>query len=114
MKISKEVAETLNNPKTLETLVEESGKVMVQHIEELNSTRDRTTVSAAGKIFSEGNLVNRQNDTLKWDSQVHMPVFSSDDSVVRCPVYSEANDSAEVWRQSLPFMTILRDSGYAS
>lgn len=92
MKISSEVAEIIKNHGTLDELVEINNKTINLYIEELGSSRSKTSESPAGKIYSHGGLVDRNNDTIAWDRSVHAQVFSSDDTVVRCPVRSNHND----------------------
>lgn len=108
MNISPEVREVLDKPRTLERLVEHAGKTIVLYLEDLESSRSKTAVSPAGKIYSAGSLYDRTNDTLSWDSSVHAPVFSSDDSVARCPVYSESNDSIDEWNAESPYSIIMK------
>ena len=109
MNISPEVREVIDRPKTLESLVECAGKTVVSYLEDLESSRSKTTVSPAGKIYSEGSFYDRTNDTLSWNSSVHAPVFSSDDSVARCPVYSDSNDSIDEWNSESPYFIIMKN-----
>ena len=109
MNISPEVSEVVRKARTLEDLVESTGKTMVLYIEDLGSSRSKTTVSPAGKIYSVGNLYDRTNDTLSWDPSVHAPVFSSDDSVARCPVYANSNDSIDDWNSESSYFVIMKN-----
>jgi len=110
MEISLEVSELVKKPRTLEDLVQSAGKKMVLYIEDLESSISKTTVSPAGKIYSVGNLYDRKNDTLSWDPSVHAPVFSSDDSVARCPVYADSNDSIDDWNIESPYSIIIKSA----
>lgn len=110
MDISPEVSEVVRKARTLEDLVKSAGKTMVLHIEDLESSRAKTTVSHAGNIDSAGNLYDRTNDTLSWDPSVHAPVFSSDDSIARCPVYADSNDSIDDWNIESPYSVIMKSA----
>lgn len=110
MKFSKEISEVVNAAKTLEELVDSAGKTMVLYINDLESSRSNTTVSPAGKIYSHGPLYDRKNDTLTWDSDVHAPIFSSDDAVARCPVYSSSNDSIDKWNTDSSYFIVVKNA----
>lgn len=109
MKFSKEISEVLNPARTLEDLVSLSGMAMVLYIDDIESSRAKTTVSPAGKVYSDGDVRDRKNDTLLWDNRVHAPVFSSDESVARCPVYADSNDSIDRWNIELPYLMLIKN-----
>ena len=110
MKLSTEVAEIFSSSKTFEELAQHSVKQIVVYNEHLEGSKSKTVISPAGKLYSAEKLVNRENDTIRWESSVHSSVFSSDESVLRCPVYAESNDLMSKWNAESPRVIVMNSA----
>jgi hypothetical protein len=93
MKISKEILEIASGARTLEESAQLNGMFITGYNSHLGISRAKTTISPAGKVFSPEPAIDRTEDTISWDSSVNCPVFSSDSYIIRCPMYSESNNS---------------------
>jgi len=110
MKLSTEITEIFSSSKTFEELAQHSNRKIVVYNEQLEESKSKTSVSLAGQLYSAEKQLNRENDTIRWESSVHSSVFSSDDSVVRCPVYAESNDSISKWNAESPRFIVMNST----
>ncbi len=93
MKISKEIFEIASGAKKLEEAAQLNGMFITAYNSNLGISRSKTSISPAGKVFSPEPAIDRTDDTISWNSSVNCPVFSSDNYIIRCPMYSESNNS---------------------
>jgi hypothetical protein len=75
-----------------------------------NEASDDNSESAKKPKHSIASKTSRKDDTLVFNSSTFLLSFSSDDSLVYCPIFAEKNDDISKYIDSSPLSLLMKSA----
>jgi len=106
MIFSSENIESCTPPMSMESRAVKNNK----QIYKTSESSDDNSNLINRNIHSRTSSTNRKDDTLVFNSSTFLLSFSSDDSLVHCPIYAEKNDDISESVDSSPLALLVKYS----